>query len=233
VIYMNRIKELRELKKLSQNVLAEKLNTKQSTISGYETGTREPDNDTLKRLAIFFDVSIDYLLGVSETNYPWDSERYIEESQKRKEVESKLLLEKLLNSFKVSNITTIPILGVIRAGEPIRAEQNIISYEYLPEDMTQGGEYFGLRVVGDSMNNARILADDVVIVREQPEIENGEIAVVLVNGEDATIKRFYQTDTMVTLMPDSSNKEYQPRFIDITKTEIKILGKVVRFIGKP
>jgi SOS regulatory protein LexA len=133
------------------------------------------------------------------------------------------------NRFR-TKLMEIPVLGVIRAGEPIRAEQNIIGYEYLPEDMTVGGEYFGLKVVGDSMNNSRIYNGDVVIVREQPEVNNGETAVVLVNGEDATIKKFYKTDTTVTLLPNSSNAEHQPRIIDITKTEVRVLGKVVKVV---
>jgi 4-hydroxy-3-methylbut-2-enyl diphosphate reductase IspH len=71
---------------------------------------------------------------------------------------------------------------------------------------------------------------DTVIVREQPEVENGEVAVVLVDGENATVKKFYKTDNMVTLVPDSNNKDYQPKFIDITKETVKVLGKVVKVI---
>jgi repressor LexA len=124
----------------------------------------------------------------------------------------------------------IPILGVIRAGEPLRAEQNIIGYEYLPEEMLKGGECFGLKVTGDSMNNSRIVDGDVVIVREQPEVNNGDIAVVLVNGDEATVKKFYKTDSTVTLLPNSTNAIYQPIIIDTTKTPVKVLGKVIKVI---
>jgi SOS regulatory protein LexA len=127
----------------------------------------------------------------------------------------------------------VPVLGIIRAGEPIRAVENIIGYEYLPSDMLVGGEFFGLRVTGDSMNNARIFEGDIVIVREQPEVENGELAIVLVDGENATIKRFYKADNIVTLMPDSTNKDHQPKFIDTTKVPVKVLGKVVKAVIDP
>lgn len=124
----------------------------------------------------------------------------------------------------------VPILGVIQAGDPILADQNILGYEYIPSEMAKGRKYFGLKVVGDSMDNSRIFDGDVVLVRQQDNVENGEIAVVLVNDESATIKRFFKTDSMVTLMPDSSNKEYQPQFIDITKNNVKILGKVIKVV---
>lgn len=144
--------------------------------------------------------------------------------------EKKEQIKKNLSSMSSVILIPVPILGVIRAGEPMLAEQNIIGYEYLPEQMLNGGEYFGLRVTGDSMNNSKINDGDIVIVHKQPDVENGEIAVVLVDDENATVKKFYKTDTMVTLVPDSTNKTYQPRFIDITKEMVKVLGKVIKVI---
>jgi repressor LexA len=134
---------------------------------------------------------------------------------------------------KVKSFTSIPVLGIIRAGEPMYAEQNIIAHTPIPENLLNGGsEYFGLLVTGDSMNNSTIVDGSYAIVRKQDTVENGEIAVVLVDGENATVKLFYQTDTMVTLIPNSSNPEHKPRMIDLTKTEVKVLGKVVMTIKK-
>jgi repressor LexA len=134
---------------------------------------------------------------------------------------------------KIEDFTLVTILGVIRAGEPMYAEQNIVAQMPIPDNqLNHGAEYFGLLVKGDSMNNSTITDGSYVIVRRQEEVENGEVAVVLVNGEDATVKIFYKTDTAVTLIPNSNNPEHKPRMIDLTKTEAKVLGKVIMTIKK-
>ena len=119
----------------------------------------------------------------------------------------------------------IPILGRISAGLPLYADEHIESYTLT--DLNGGAEYFALRVHGDSMNALRINDGDVIIVRRQDEVEQGEIAVVLVDEEDATVKRFYSSNTTVTLMPQSTNPEHKPQMYDLSKTLIRVLGKVV------
>ena len=78
------------------------------------------------------------------------------------------------------------------------------------------------------MNAMRINEGDIVIVRRQEEVEQGEVAVVIVDGDDATVKRFYSSDTIVTLMPQSTNPEHKPQIYDLSKTSIRVLGKVVK-----
>ena len=78
------------------------------------------------------------------------------------------------------------------------------------------------------MNALRINDGDIIIVRRQDEVESGEVAVVLVGDEDATVKRFYITDNTVTLMPQSTNPKHKPQVYDIHETNIRILGKVVK-----
>lgn len=119
----------------------------------------------------------------------------------------------------------IPILGRISAGLPLYAEQHIEGYTYT--ELNHGGEYFALRVVGDSMSAARINEGDLLIIQRQDIVENGEVAVVLVGDEDATVKRFYQAGDTVTLMPQSYNSAHRPQVYDIRSTPIKVLGKVV------
>ena len=119
----------------------------------------------------------------------------------------------------------IPILGRISAGLPLYAEQHIEGYTLT--DLNGGAEYFALRVSGDSMNAARIQDGDILIVRRQDEVENGEVAVVMVGDDDATVKRFYSTGSTVTLMPQSTNPDHQPQIYDTTKTSIRVIGKVV------
>lgn len=125
-----------------------------------------------------------------------------------------------------SKYNKIPILGRIPAGLPLLAEENIEGYTLT--DLNGGAEYFALRVTGDSMNAVGIMDGHLLHVRRQPEVENGEIAVVMVGDEDATVKRFYSTGTTVTLMPQSTNPVHQPQIYDTKKTRIDVLGKVVK-----
>lgn len=189
----------------------------------WETGKREPDFDTIKRLAAFFKVSVDYLLGnVNDPFFILDNDRILSE----------------INSYEADSISTlpipidfsqyhrIPILGRIAAGLPLYAEEHIEGYTLT--DLNGGAEYFALRVQGDSMNALRINDGDLIIVRCQDEVEQGEIAVVMVGNQDATVKRFYSSNTTVTLMPQSTNPIHKPQIYDLSTTEIRVLGKVVK-----
>ena len=130
-----------------------------------------------------------------------------------------------------SHLKRIPILGRIAAGTPIYAEENIEGYTFT--DLNGGAEYFALRVRGDSMNAVRIYDGDLVIVRKQNIVENGEIAAVLIDDQDATLKRFSRTGDIVTLMPQSTNPVHQPFVFDLKKTNVKILGLVVKVEFQP
>lgn len=120
---------------------------------------------------------------------------------------------------------TIPILGRISAGLPLYAEQHIEGYTVT--DLNGGAEYFALRVHGDSMDALGIRDGYTIIVRIQDEVDNGQVAVVMVGDEDATVKRFYAHGSTVTLMPQSTNPSHQPQIYDTAKTSIKIIGRVV------
>ena len=119
----------------------------------------------------------------------------------------------------------MPVLGRVAAGLPIFAQENIVGY--VADDFDDGEEYFALRVHGDSMNAAGIADGDLLVVRKQPMVDNGEIAVVLVNGNDATVKRFHQAGEMVTLSPQSLNPVHQIQIYNTKETAVSILGKVV------
>nr|WP_326216316.1 LexA family transcriptional regulator [uncultured Oscillibacter sp.]DAZ27201.1 MAG TPA: LexA repressor [Caudoviricetes sp.] len=120
----------------------------------------------------------------------------------------------------------IPILGRISAGLPLYAEQHIEGYTVT--DLNGQAEYFALIVHGDSMNALGINDGYRIIVRRQDAVENGEVAVVMVGDEDATVKRFYATGDTVTLMPQSTNPEHQPQIYDASKAKIRVIGKVVK-----
>lgn len=132
-----------------------------------------------------------------------------------------------------SRYIRIPVLGRVAAGIPIDAIEEIIDYEDITADMAaNGAEYFGLQIKGDSME-PKISDGDIVIVRKQPDVESGEIAVVLVNGDDATVKRVKKSAAGITLI--SNNPAYDPMFYsneDIEKMPVAILGRVVELRAK-
>jgi repressor LexA len=203
-----RFKELRLEKKLTQQQLAEMFYTKKSSISRYENNLQIPEIDSLKKYADFFDVTVDYLLCRSDTK--------------------KIANNKLANAASIpGNTVKLPILGVVRAGEPLYAEQNLLGYSFIDSSLVPSSECFYLRVNGDSMNLSNIIDGQLVMIRRQNEVENGEIALVLVNDEEATIRKFYRSEDMVTLMPHSSNPNNPPRIISLSRERIKVIGRVV------
>lgn len=127
----------------------------------------------------------------------------------------------------------IPVLGEVRAGLPIEAVENIIDYEEISAELARSGEYFALRVVGDSME-PRICEGDVVIVRKQPDLESGEVGIVLVNGDSATVKKVVKHADGISLIAYNA-ASYPPHFYtkkEITTLPVTIIGKVVELRGK-
>lgn len=196
-----RLKELRKEYGLTQGKLAEKIGgISRSTIAMYESGGSEPDIQTLNKLANFFSVSIDYLLGKNE---------------------------------KTSNSLRIPVLGLIPAGVPIEAIEDILDYEEISPDMLKGGkEYFALKIKGDSMS-PKYLDGDVVIFLKQDCAESNEDCCVYVNGYDATFKRVKITQDGIMLHPININ--YEPMFFSSEQIEtlpVRVIGKAVEIRRK-
>lgn len=124
-------------------------------------------------------------------------------------------------------IVSIPVLGVVRGGTPIYANQELLGSYQENINIINQSDYFYLKVVGDSMKDARIDEGDEILVRSQNQIENGQIGVVLL-GEEASVKRIYQDETGITLKPE--NEAYQSQHYsiqEITEMPIRILGKVI------
>lgn len=190
-----RLKSLRSNRGLTQKELADALNMSSSGISSYEQGARFPDVETLMKIAKYFNVTSDYLIGLDAQEV---GEVYVD----------------------------IPVLGVIRAGEPIIAEQNIIDYQKTDKSLLPQGELFYLLVKGNSMDLSGIHEGSRILVRQQREVENGEIAVVIVNGDDATVKKFYRHGDMVNLVPHSSDSVHQVQIYDLNEVDIRIVGRV-------
>lgn len=128
------------------------------------------------------------------------------------------------NILPLPNTRKIPLLGTIACGEPITATENINQYIEVADDIHCT---FALRCKGDSMIDARIMDGDVVYIREQPQVENGEIAAVLIEDE-ATLKRVYLSEGVVQLVP--CNAKYSPMVYTGAQLDtIRILGKAVAF----
>ena len=201
---MNRLKHLRLDKGLKQIELAEILNIAQSTLSGWETDKFEIDKEHLSQLCSFFNVTSDYLLGISDIRISISQNKGIK----------------------------IPVLGRVQAGIPVEALEEIIDYEEITEEMASIGEYFGLRIRGTSME-PKFSDGDVVIVRKQSDVESGDIAVVLVNGSEATVKKFVKHEDGISLVP--TNPAFTPRFYtqnEILSLPISIIGRVVELRAK-
>lgn len=205
-----RIEQRRKELGLTLDDIAQEIGVAKSTIQRYEKGTigkiKLPVIESIAR-AISVDPS--WLCGKTDDKTP-----------KTKNLPPNAI------PIDLSDYHRIPILGRISAGLPLYADEHIEGYTLT--DLNSGGEYFGLRVQGDSMNALRINEGDIIIVRRQEEVEQGEVAVVLVDEEDATVKRFYSSDTTVTLMPQSTNPEHKPQIYDLRRTTIRVLGKVVK-----
>lgn len=124
-----------------------------------------------------------------------------------------------------SNVCHVPVIGRVAAGSPILAEENTEAVLPLPAEFVGDGELFMLRVRGDSMVNAGILNDDYIVVRSQPDAQNGEIVVALIDDE-ATVKRYYKENGHFRLQPENDYME------PILVPEVTVLGKVVSLIRK-
>lgn len=194
------LKQLRGKHKLTQEEFAVKLGIARSTYSGYETGKTEPDNETLQKIADYFEVSTDYLLGRTDSKFPHG-----------------------LQLHNPVNMVRLPILGAVRAGEPILMNDNIESYIEIESDVLRGKQGFVLRVKGDSMTGDGIFDGDLAIIELKEEVETNEIAVVAINNEEACLKRVECLDGICTL--SSSNSAYKPMMYKADV--IHIIGVVV------
>lgn len=212
--FSERFKLLRKERGLSQAALATELGFTKSSVNMYERGDREPGLESLETIADFFNVDMDYLLGKSDVQ-----NRFL--YTPASDAESVALPDNIL---PMPVTYTVPLLGTIACGEPILAAENIEDNVEVPEHIHAD---FALRCKGDSMINARIHDGDIVYIRQQPAVNNGEIAAVLI-GDEATLKRVYVYEDHVVLQP--KNPSYEPLvYFGETMSTVRILGKAVGF----
>lgn len=241
-----RIAQCRKEQDMTISELASKVGLAPSTISRYENGHfARIKLPAIEALAKALGVSPDWLIGY--TNDPVDYNdpdliasiplSYMEACDGNVEKAFKMMeavdaentgaaFPKDAMPVDFSHLKRIPILGQISAGLPLYAEQNIEGYTYT--DLNHGGEYFALRVRGDSMNAARIYDNDLLIVRKQDTAEDGEIVVAMVGDDEATVKYWHRRGNVVMLEPKSTNPIHQMQIYDLSETKIQIIGKVVQ-----
>lgn len=192
---MNRIREIRCSRGISQSELARRVGVHQTAISQWENGRTAPDHRSLAKLAQALDVSLDALFGAG-------------------------------------NVCRVPILGVIRAGLPAEAVEDILGYEEITPEMARRGSFFALRVAGESMQ-PRFCPGDVVIVRRQSDAQSGDIVVALVSDRDATVKKLVKKENGIVLMP--LNPAFEPMFYsmeEVVSLPVTVMGKVVELRAK-
>ena len=237
---MNRMKALREEKGISMKEAALKLGIPYTTYVNYEKGAREPNSEMLIEIANFYNTSIDYLLGKTDTRI---DERVLdivneigpETLAKAGNIRDAIRLQaQTTNPLYPDNLIpagfsplpdmdTLPRVGRIACGEPILAEQNIADYDSVPSSWRAT---FTLICVGDSMA-PRIQDGDLVAIRQQKVVENGEIAAVRI-GDEATLKRVYFHDDYIELRPEN------PTYSSIIRrreemNDVSIEGRAVGF----
>lgn len=198
---MNNLAMIRNARGLTQQEVANFLDVTRQCYGHYESGRRDIDNDMLVRLADWYEVSTDYLLGRS------------------------------------NDYVRIPVYGSIAAGIPIEAitdydPENADDWEEISEELARNGAHIALRIRGSSME-PRMKTGDVVIIRIQPDVENGDIAAVRVNGSEVTCKKIRKSAEGLMLIP--LNPDYETTFYTPAQVEslpVCIIGKVVELRAK-
>ena len=220
---MIRIKQLRGELGYTQQELADKLKKAKSTIAMYENETRKPSLKVLKQLSNIFGCSVDYILGISE--------------KREKDNESELVINKdhiyeaLLKIANRDNKRLLPVLGTVKAGYNYLAQENIIDYIDPSMNIADPENYFGLIVKGDSMAPLFDEGDYLIVHKLDGEFSTNDIGIVLINGDEATVKKVVKTDTGIEL--HAFNPYYPAKkftYEEMDKLPVKVIGVVVRQI---
>lgn len=203
-MFSKNLKYLREKHGMEQIELANLLGRKSSSsISEWESGKYSPKIGVLSQIASIFHVELDDLMN-------------------------KDLSFKPTNLIPIKQTKLIPVIGSIACGSPIFAEQNVIDTVAFPVELLPGGEVFFLKANGDSME-PDIKDGSYVMIRKQEDVENGEIAAVLLNGdEDSTLKRVRKMGDAILL--EAINDEYEPYLVN-EENPARIIGKAVKVLN--
>ncbi|MBR3610025.1 MAG: helix-turn-helix domain-containing protein [Oscillospiraceae bacterium] len=202
----SKIYDLRKKNNMTLEDVGDIVGVGKSTVRKWETGEiANMRRDKIAKLAEALHTTPAYLMG-------WEEETETPSAE---------------NIIPIPKMAKIPLIGKIACGEPITATENLEGFVSAPENIPAD---FALTCKGDSMIGARILDGDIVLIRQQPDVDDGEIAAVLIDGE-ATLKRVHKKAGCLILNP--ANPSYEP--IVITGEEladVRIIGKAVYFISQ-
>lgn len=193
-----RIKQLRLQKGLTQEELGKYIGVQKSAIRKYEKGSvTNLKRSSIETLAKLFNVTPSYLMCIDDDNN--------------------------FENNMIDNKRVFPLLGSVKAGYDYLASENIIGYVTIDKKLADPENYFALKIVGDSMQPV-MYEDDIIIVHRQSDVESGQIAIVLVDGEEGTVKKIIKYDNYIELV--AFNSYYPPRKLS-KDDNFKIIGKVV------
>lgn len=230
----NSATSLIEDKMLELNITAEELAKKTGTqidfINNFDNiiNPDERDYEYIEKIAIALNIEPRILMSAFSRQ---ESPTYNNKVSSIPSNEFEPVIDKF-EAFKVDLDTfiNVPIVGSVRAGTPILAQDNIEGYQpTFKDNLCSNKEYFYLRVQGDSMN-LEFSEGSLLLIEKTPWVENGTIAVVLIDSMEATVKKVVQNRNMITLIPMSNNPEHVPHMYDVVKDNISIVGKVKQAI---
>ncbi len=231
----SQIKYFRKKKGYTLKKLGEAIGVSEATAQRYESGhIKRIPYEQIEKMAALLGCAPEQLIGWEKSGAQGAYEgegKTVSLSPSSSSSFSSLPLSSLSASplpkgaFTLETTRRIPVLGRVAAGLPMVAEQQV--EEYISVDYPEDGAYFGLLVRGDSMDAAGIASGDVVVVRIQDTVENGDIAVVMVDGGNGTVKRFRREGSIVVLLPQSRNPDHHPQIYNLKDTTLRIAGKVV------
>jgi len=202
-IFASNLQRLFEEKGMQKNALADFVGVSDNTITNWTHGHKMPRMDKIDKICSFFGVRRSALLEMPVALNA-DTAREVG-----------------------SPVAAIPIYGRIVAGEPIEAVQEVIGHTYIERDKAASGQYFALKVFGASMEPT-VTDGDIIIVHKQESVDNGQIAVVLIENE-ATVKRIYSDRRGLSIVADNASV-FPPRLYtneEVESMPIRILGRAV------
>ena len=209
--FSKNLKMLRETKKISQQEIADKIGVDRSTIGYWENGKADPTMINVMKLAETLNVDMITLIG---GDLHFDNANFLKP--------------------KIVETVQIPVLGVIKAGMPIEAQENILEYIDIPKDWTKGNKkFYGLKISGDSMTPKYQPNDIVIFEQNEDSVQaNGKDCAVMVNGYDATFKKFTINENGIILTPlNQENQDgFQTTFYNadqVSNLPVKIIGIAV------
>lgn len=209
------IKQLRNKQQLSLGKLAKKSGVSKSHLSRIERDVRGVTPELIKKIAKPLNTTYEFLMAKAG---------YINIENLKSLINAESKLEGSLTVEHPKEIEIIPVLNCILPGNSLFDQEHICDYKKVPYEDIKGGDFFYFKISDNSMINNRIRKEDLALVQKQSSVEEGEIAVVMIDASNAQIRKIYKTDNKIILQAD--NPKYEP--IILSQSKVEIIGKVIK-----